>query len=373
MRPPFFLFALAVMAAFVANAVASAQPRPPSPATFTHPERGYTVAIPPGAEMKREERQDLMVQSRKGYRITVQSAPHAAGDTPEAMLGRLDELHLGEGKTWSRRLDAVETTIAGHRAVAATYEGSRTRTQVVIVLAGDIDLVLMFFAPSAGYEELVGDFRWFLDHVTTRAGPTRRAPPATAAQPPPPAPTQPPPSRPGPKPQPAAAGADAPGDSGPWPQLAEPSLGYRVTFPRGWTSQRLGDSAVFFSGPQGSDAFLAELAIQNVSPGLRTGDATAAVLADLKRQLAALPQARIVLDAAYPHVSAGVPLAGQQIVTEYAESGRLFEQWTVVLPHDPGATSLVHVFTYRAPKASFATYRQLAGRVLSSLTFEPRP
>jgi len=300
----------------------------------------------------RGERQDLMIQSRRGYRITVQSAAHTEGDTLQQMMGRLEALHLGEGKTWARKIDSGEMRVAGLPAVTAIYEGGPTRTQIVLMRAADTDLVFMFFASSSNFNELSSDFRWFLERVKTAAS-TSKGPDPVAKSPLPPASE----------------------DTKKWSAFAEPALGYRISYPPGWVLYRVSDNAIVIGGPEGTDAYAATIGVQNVLPARKndTLDAVATVAADLKRQLAALPQGRLFQEGTYAHVSGGKPLNGTQFTAQFTEGQAMLQQWTVVLPHGGGASAVVHVWSYRAPAVAFEKYRPVAASILTSLALDPAP
>ena len=281
-----------------------------APLLYTDQERGYTLAIPPGAEAQKGEKHDIVVQSRKGYRITVQSARHNKNDTLWAMLARLEALYLGPEKTWTRKFGTQEISVGGLDALDSKYEGARTRVRCVLVQGAVNDTVFMFFAPPKRFDELVHEFDWILenfkpsdaDHVAS--APTRETSTAMVSA----------------APQ--------------WPRLSDPSLGYLIAYPPDWTVTRVSESSIIIGGPEKTPAYDVTVAIQNVEPRQsNTGSGVLSdVVEDLKIQFRNHSGAKLAGEGTYRYETAGLSLVGRQILSSYSVDGTSYQQWTVVIP-----------------------------------------
>ena len=84
------------------------------PRHYTNAKFGFTMAVPPGAEVaEREGTNQISVRSRKGYVINVQ----VGSKRPDVPLARMSTLlepkYLGEGKPWSARVKEWAMEVAG--------------------------------------------------------------------------------------------------------------------------------------------------------------------------------------------------------------------------------------------------------------------
>ncbi len=318
---------------------------PEAPLLYTNPEKGYTLVIPPGADAQKGEKHDIVVQSRKGYRVTVQSARHNKNDTLWAMLARLEALYLGPEKTWTRKFGTQETRVGGLDALDSKYEGARTRVRCVLVQGTQNDTVFMFFAPPQRFDELVHEFDWILENFKPSDADRVSQPPAREAS------------------------ADTVSAAPQWPRLSDTSLGYLIAYPPDWTVTRISDSAIVIGGPEKTPAYDVTIAIQNVEPRQsNTGSGVLSdVVEDLKIQFRNISGARLAGEGTYRYGVADAQLVGRQLLASYNEGGTTFQQWTVVVPHGPDTSGLVHVWAFRSPANVFETYQPIANKILQSL------
>ncbi len=116
-----------------------------------------------------------------------------------------------------------------------------------------------------------------------------------------------------------------------------------------------------FSGRQGTEAFYAVVSIQNVEPpsASDSGQATAAVVSDLKSQWAAgATDVGYFGEGPITYENNGLRLQGHQFLVVYTEGGQRFKQWTVVVARPAG--TVVHVWSYAAPDGLFPVFRPVA-------------
>ena len=319
-----------------------------APLLYTDRERGYSLAIPPGADAKQGEKHDIVIQSRKGYRITVQTARHNNEDTLWAMLQRLEALYLGPDKTWNRKFGTDEMLVAGLEALSSTYEGPRTRVRCVLVRGVKNDTVFMFFAPPTRFDGLVQEFDWILANFKPAPADMEAAHPVE---------------------KPLEKAAERTESTAPqWLRFSEPSLGYIFAYPPDWSVIRASDSAVVVVGPEDSPAFDVTIAIQNVEP--RQNNVGQGVLVDvaedLKAQFRAASGATVEGEGTFRYKTSDASYVGRQILASYEERGTKFKQLTLVIPHGPETAGLVHVWSFRAPDGDFDAFRPIAERILQS-------
>ncbi len=358
-------------AAGVASLGAENGRSPAAPSVYKQAERGFMLVAPPGATI--EERvpgQQIAIQSRKGYALNVQVGDANPDRTTASMFASLESKYLGEGRPWDRKTAKRELKVAGLPATEATYEAASTRTKVVIARGLKTDFVFMFFAPIMHFEKLSGDYEWIL--AGFRPAPNERPETPTAA---PPvvssAPAEVPPLRAQSTPMVTPSGRKSPVNDSVLPDVnvfAEPGYGYRIEFPSQWVLEKASAFTNVISGPAGSPAYEAIVAVQNVQPESDNASAQAVVrvIADLKNRLRS--QARDVQffgEKPITYEKHGKRLDGAQFVANYGHAGRDFRKWALVLPRSSG--SIVHVWSYTAPLDSFDAHRPVAEAILHSL------
>lgn len=339
-----------VAAALVHSAIAGAAGGQPAgdPETYVHPLKKFTLRVPAGARViERGEKFDVVIQSPSGYVINVQTGAVNADVSLRGMTAKLEATYLGEGKRWSRRLEEGSTTVGGLPARAVLYKGAGIRTRVVVARGRETDFVFIFIAPRGAFDGLVAVF----DRVLASFRPAAAEVAVTPA-PPPRAPAARPPVVPGAAVRPRLAAVR---------HFSDPEFGFSIDYPRQWIVARPSAHTVTFSGRQGTKAFYAVVSIQNVEPpsASDSGQAAAAVVADLKSQWAAgATDVGYFGEGPITYENNGLRLPGHQFLVAYTQGGQRFKQWTVVVSRPAG--TVVHVWSYAAPEGVFPVFRPVA-------------
>lgn len=327
------------------NGAASAKPT-----IFHHPTKEFVIAVPPNARADGQSgKVDVAIQSRAGYLINLQTGAINPRIDLRGMLARLEATYLGQGRAWAVKLDEGELTVAGMPARAATYEGSNTRTRVVVARGRSTDYVFMFFAPPGGFNELVKEFDWVLE--TFRPAPRDLPPLAveTASN----APVK--------SAEPTARNTrDALPAEG-LQHFSDAASGFSIDYPADWIVEHPSTSTVMFSGREGTEAFYAVVSIRNLEPPSTNtpADAAANALALLKTQITgATSEATYFGEGTLIYDSAGLRLEGHQFLVTYTRDGQRFQKWAVIVPRPGGGA--VHIWSYTAPEQLFAAYRPAA-------------
>ena len=306
--------------------------------TYVHPVRKYTLSIPPGVQVaERGEKREVAIRSRQGYRISIQTKAANPGASFQDMIARLEAHYLGPGRAWSRKLGEGPMTVAGMPAYQTLYEGSGTRTGVVVVRGRITDFVFMFFAPPRDFDALKREFDWLLDNFQPAAGEVavKNAPSLQATVPPP----------------------EAPGKSG-RRHFADPKFGFSIDYPADWIVAKPSPFTVIFRGREGTDAFYATIGIRNVRSSSAAGQrqVVAAVLSDLKAQLAAAATAvEYFGDRPLTYDKNGLRLEGHEFLVTYTMEEERFRQWTIIIPRPKG--EIAHVWSYASSEARFHFFR----------------
>ena len=402
------------------------------PESFVHPVRGYVLDVPSGARIEhRSQGADVEVRSDAGWAVVVESQNAAATMGMSESAARLEDLYLGTGRPWTRKLDQGASVIAGLPAFDAVYDGFGTRFRVVIARGATNEYLFILRAPPDRFADAMPDFRALLrgfrpgpkDFVGNgetflrqaaipppvlrlRESPTQLAaglesapetetppeePAKSGAEPPAEAPNaQAAPEAPKaetdsePEAQPDAAEEETAGESPTQlaalppaetklavPEFTEPRLGYRISYMPGWIYEMPSDLSVMFSGTDDTDAYWATVSIQNVAPpeAESTMHAVAKIVDQIQMQFAAQAP-DVVFDSAGPYVykREGVFLLGREFFADYDQDGVRFRQWSIVLPRPSGRVA--HIWTYRAPFGRFDVYLPIAEAMLRTWTIE---
>ncbi len=345
-----------------------------TPVAYKDPKRGYVLIAPADARFQhRGEGQPFAIQSRKGYAINIQVGDaNPTLPTPQ-MFAKLEQNYLGDGKAWSVKLAEGEAVIAGLPAGTATYESGSSRTRVVIARGQKSDFVFMFFAPSGQFERLSVEFAWIMKHFRPAAEELPPVPVHLSAKEPAPKPKAP--LRAQPTPASIPAGREAPNTHSAQQEMqifSEPGYGYQVEYPGEWQLEKVSAFTNIFSGPEGSPAYDAIIALQNVQPeGVDSGDeAATAAFSGLKASLQRDAQGvDFVGEKPVAYVKQGLSLQGWQFVASYDHQGRRFRKWALVLPR-PNST-VAHIWSYTAPMERFDEFRPIAEKMLQSLRIDP--
>lgn len=340
------------------------------PIAYQDPDRGFMLVAPPGARFQEREGGDqLSIQSRKGYAVNVQTGDANPALSTDDMFHKLEVQYLGEGKPWARKTGQKNQVIAGLPAGIAHYEAGSTRTKVVIARGENTDFVFMFFAPINHYEKLSVEFEWILASFRPAPGekpaepvkmaeqeePTAKEPPLRAEA----APEANPAGRPKPPEQPSAPNVIA---------FSEAGYGYRVEYPSEWQLEKLSAFTNAISGPPGTPAYDAIVALQNVKPS-GGGDVARIAIDNLKTNLSQQARAvQFVGEKPVTYAKHGLTLQGHQFVASYDHDGQRFRKWALVLPRPDGG--IAHIWSYTAPVSRFDEYRPVAERILNSLKID---
>ncbi len=340
--------ALCLLALLVPAGAADGKP-PGDILLYTDPVRGYSLPIPPGAEMPpRAAPGPVRINSRKGYVVTVQAADASPTASLADMLARFEAENLGEGKRWNNKIAGRPATIAGLPGMDASYVSVNTRARVVMVRGARTDHVLMFLATPDHYQNLVGEFEWILAHFEPGPGEGGKKAEARA---------------------PAAAMAAIPTRLD--RRFADKALGFAVAYPGDWIAAREGSYLVVFSGAVGTDAFRVTVGVETVRPPA-AGDSAAvfaAVLTDFKGRLSrAVPDLRFEAETPLFRGEGETRVEGTQFLAGYSHGGEAFRKWVVVMRH--AGQPVAHIWSYTAPADRFDTFRPVAEAMLESWTIE---
>ncbi len=347
------------------------QPGVAKPVAYQDQNRGFMLVAPAGARFQeRNEGNQIAIQSRKGYAVNIQVGDANPSMPTGSMFSKLEAQYLGDGKPWARKTAESNTIIAGLPAGVAQYEAGSTRTKVIIVRGMKTDFVFMFFAPITHFEKLTTEFEWIM--ASFRPAPAEKpSVPAVQEM-----------VQPAQKPQPQVraeaspavnpAGRPAPKQAMRAPDMAafaEAGYGYQIEYPHEWRLEKLSAFTNVISGPLGTPAYDAIVALQNVKPESLGGDAAQIAFDDLKSKLS--QQAGVVDfvgEKPVTYAKHGLTLQGRQFVANYAHEGRQFRKWALVLPRPEGGVA--HIWSYTAPAAQFEAYRPIAERILNSLKID---
>ena len=335
----------------------------PQASWYSHPDKLYGIPVPPDAKAQEMPPNAMVINSKNGFLLRVQTAPASLLKLPE-MAAKLEGAYLGQGKTWSTKIAQQETTVAGLPALASVYEGSRLRSKAVIARGAKTDFVFIFNAPAEAYNAHLRDFEWILENFRPAASEVvvagaPKAPPAIKAATASAAPAA--------KPAPAPL-ATMPAEV---THFSEREIGYSIAYPGDWTATRLNPAAVLLGGKAGTDAYYATVGLQNVQPPKASGpqEAMAIVLAGLKSELTAKAKdVRFADEGPMVYEKRGLSLKAFQFVVSYGDAGRRYKQWTVIVPR-PSET-VMHVWSYRAPEDQFDVYRPIAEAIRQSWRIE---
>ncbi len=333
--------------------VMAANEKPPGDILlYTDPARGYSLPIPPGAEVQpRTAPGPVRISSRKGYAVTVQTADTSSTASLADLLSRFEAENLGEDKRWHNKIAGRTATVAGLSAVDASYVSSNAQARVVIVRGARTDHVLMFMVTPDHYKGLVGEFEWILAHFEPGSGEggkkaEARVPPASAM-----------------------AAVPVRLDR----HFADKTLGFTVAYPGDWIAEREGSHLVVFSGARGTDAYRATVGIENVRPAA-TDDSAAAfatALTDFKsRLLRAVPDLRFEAETPLFRGEGASRIEGLQFLAGYSHGGEAFRKWVVMMRH--AGQPVVHIWSYTAPADRFDAFRSVAEAMLESWIIEDR-
>lgn len=344
------LLSVLVLSTLLAGGRPAFAAEPAKAGYFVHPDKLFSVALPPGVVRGRPERYrigapDLVVRSDDGFVLSVESRRIAmAGDARE-VLEQLERLYLGQGRPWSRRVEVRPFDLGGLPGVRAVYDGVETDGIVAMARGRNTDFLIMFFTPKGLRDKLAAQFDWILERFDVaqserrdRGSPLVRAPVFKA-----------------------------PG------VFRHERLGYTVRYPETWIAAYDPPFSAVFA-PGGTDGAIGvRVRIENVTVSSGDGVAVDTVLEQWRGALAAAADS-VSFERPRPLAvqSPGGTRIGVSSLASYVHHGERSRQWVAILPRDDGAT--VHVWRYDAPEALFDRYRDQADSILRSLVMEtPAP
>lgn len=332
----------------------------PMAQVFVHPELGFSVIAPPGANIaEKAEGRQISIRSPKGFAVNVQAGPTRPDIPLNRMSSLLEARYLGDGKPWSARGLEKPMEIAGLPAHEVHYSGTNSRARVVVARGAVHDYVMIFMAPHHQFIKLGHEFDWMLknfkpgsqDLARSRAPQAKQV--ATA-------------SKPGMKsnmPSPKSPLANRPSSQ----RFSDPGFGYEIEYPADWEFNKPAQMAAMFSGREGTPAYAAIIGVQNIQPvGAKSGDeAVMRALNQLKSSLGnAVRGLKVINDAAWTYQRDGRRLLGRQITVTYLHNDQKFRKHLIVIPRPTG--TVAHVWSYTAPERQYASFQPIAAKMLSS-------
>ena len=331
-------------------AVAQAQTSPPGK-VYKHPLAGYTISVPKDTQLAEQgNRRDVVIRSRLGYDIKLQTGLSDPKKTIQSMVAKLESAYLGEGKNWSRKLDQRATTVGGLAGVDTLYEGAGSRTRMVVVRDQKMVFVFGFSTQSQDYDDLVVNFDSFLASFVPAVG--KNAPRAAA------------------KVRAAPPAAAAPKSSA-LKRFTDPGMGISIDYPGDWIFVRPSPHGVEFSGGEGTEAYFSTVSIRNVALPRAAGpdQAATSALANLKSVIAAsTSNTGFHGEGTLVYENNGMMLQGLQFMATYSLDGKKFKKWTVIIPRPTG--KVVHIWSYTSPEGQFDTYTPQAEAMRKSWVIE---
>jgi len=326
---------------------------------YTHPVRKFIIAVPPGEKVvPKGKRQDLMIRSRRGYVVSIQTDDRNRALDLKHMIGKLEAQEMGKGKRWSRKIGERFLNVGGLPAYDAIYEGSNIRTRTVIIRGAKTDFVLMFVAAPRTYPSLSNIFDWVIENF-------HPAPPELVGVPKMPAQAM---ARQQSK---APLKARVPPGTPPQTQAAlkhygGPLEGYSLKYPGSWVASNPDPSTVFFSGPKGAETYYTLIGVRSLRPQAKgPDDAVRKVLTTIKSEIKKTAKNLQSLgEVPYRFKGKGFSLLGREITLSYHLHNQEYKKWTLVLPSGVGDTVLAWSFT--APTYLFGKHLSKARKVKDS-------
>lgn len=347
-----------VGAALAVAAVRPVAAEPIAGQVYEHPSRHYSVTIPSDARLREPGGTvDIAIDSDKGYGVILQSADAGPETSISEVAATLESAYLGEGKAWEHKIGQDISLVAGLVSYSGTYEGQGARYRVVITKGQINTYTFIFRARSEYFDELEPEFEWMLKNFRPAPGdlpPTPIAPDKSA--------------------QPVPAVTEQP--VGPTPttrHFAERRLGYSVDYDPAWILERPTPDAILISGPEGTDAYMASVTIQNVAPPEADSPVQAAsrVMDDIRAQFQEKAKDMVFeRDGPYIYLKNDVFLLGREFIASFTLNGKKWKQWSLVIPRPDG--SVAHYWSYQAPAEEYGRYLPQAEIILRSWTVTPR-
>jgi hypothetical protein len=334
----------------------------PQVVQYTHPIRKFTITVPPGEKVvPRGDRHDLMIQSRRGYVISIQVDNRNQETDLTRMIGKLEMQELGKGKRWNIKSEQSFTTIQGLPAYDAVYEGSNIRTRTVIIRGGQTDFVIMFVAAPQAFPTHANIFDWVLKNFRPSSdeligvqslpdiGKLKRKKKQLMRDI---------------KGQPIMSPNILP--KAEIKHYGGPLEGFSIKYPGNWVVANASGSSVYFSGPKGTELYYTLIGVRTLRPEARgPEDAVGKVIESVKEEInTAAQELRSQGEAPYEFKGNGFKLQGREIILSYKLDNQVYKKWALVLPSGVGDTVLSWSFT--APSYLFDKNLPIARKVRDS-------
>jgi hypothetical protein len=305
---------------------------------YTHPVSGFTIAVPPGAQLsvRDEKNPQISIRSRKGYRVSIQSGVARPEILLKDMLLILEAKYLGKGKPWSQKEKQELNQISDLPAIKSSYRGSNMRSRVDIIRGRKTDHVFIFFAAEQEYQSLEHEYVWMLANFKPSLDDILKTKVDL---------------------EPNALVFEKPG------------YGYSIRYPKDWVYVMPSKMTAVFSGAEGSAAYSAVVSVQNISPPQveTSEDAARAVLSELKLVLQkSVLSLKVRYDKPWDYVRKPFRLNGRELIFSYSHEGQKFFKKIIIVPRP--FRKLAHIWSYTAPVEIFDTYRETANKILLSWT-----
>lgn len=307
---------------------------------YTHPTRGYTLAIPPGSEILERGDGDpqVAIRSHKGYKITLQAGTTRHSIPLRQLPSILEERYFGKGKPWRHRLEDRLTKVAKMDAYEVIYEGASNRSRVIFVRGKKTDYVFIYLAGLREYGTYSHEFEWVLKSFTP--------PPGEILAPK------------------MGLGTGA-------KSFSKAGYGYVLRYPSKWELSEAAQMAVMFSGPVNTPAYSAIVSVQNVEPpGAKSPeDSVLRATRDLKASLAqSVPDAIYTADRPWIYRRGKLQLPGRELRVGYIHDGQKFRKSIFIVPRRTG--TIAHIWSYTAPEQNYKTFEPIAEQMLASWTLQ---
>lgn len=334
----------------------------PQVVQYTHPIRKFTIAVPSGEKVvPRGDRHDLMIQSRRGYVVSIQSDDRNQSTDLKGMIGKLESQELGKGKRWSTKSGQRFISIHGLPAYDAIYEGSNIRTRTVILRGGKTDFVMMFVAAPEAFPTHANIFDWVIlnfrpsadELIGAKSGPDianltpkKQQPMRDASN--------------------AAVMPPKMASKAELKHYGGPLEGFSLKYPGNWVAANPSESSVYFSGPKGTESYYTLIGVRTLrpeAPGPK--EAVRKVIQSIKTEISAAAQElRSLGEGVYEFKGNGFILQGQEMILSYKLHNQVYRKWSLILPSGVGDSVLAWSFT--APSYLFDKNLPMARKVRDS-------
>lgn len=319
---------------------------------YLDPERKFAILVPRQAEaMVPEGDIDLLIRSRVGWIINVQSSPTNPSLSVAQMAARFESRYLGMDKPWTQKLSEE---FQGNQLYSGLYDGSGSRAQVIIKRTQSWDFVLMFMAPGDAFVKSMDVFQRVLSSFQTIEGDQHQEMKSNEQA------------------EATIASSTAETTQDTWQRHQENRMGVEMSYPSGWRLSRPDDFTIVFSGTPGSEAGAVIVSIRNVATNNSVPEEARAegMLQQLRTQMAYADANIRHEPTASISIGQGTQMVqGLQMVSSFDRNGAGFQQWVIIMPRSD--SNVLHVWTYVSPRNYFQKFQKTAETMASSLSLIP--